>query len=49
VGRLLLQDEGGVSAVDGLIAALIAVVCVETLTTVGNKLSATLVSIAGSL
>jgi len=33
----------------GLIAALIAVVCVEALTTVGTKLSATLASIAGSL
>jgi hypothetical protein len=33
----------------GLIAALIAVVCVEALTTVGTKLSATLVSIAGGL
>ena len=32
-----------------LIAALIAVVCVEALTTVDTKLSATLVSIAGSL
>ena len=33
----------------GLIAALIAVVCVEALTTVDTKLSVTLVSIAGSL
>jgi hypothetical protein len=33
----------------GLIAALIAVVYVETLTTVGTKLSATSVPIAGSL
>jgi hypothetical protein len=32
-----------------LIAALIAIVYVEALTTVGAKLSATLVSIAGSL
>jgi Flp pilus assembly pilin Flp len=32
-----------------LIAVLIAVVCVEALTTVGTKLSTTLVSIAGSL
>jgi hypothetical protein len=31
------------------VAALIAVVCVEALTAVGTKLSATLVSIAGSL
>ena len=33
----------------GLMAPIIAVVCVEALTTVGTKLSATLVSIAGSL
>ena len=40
VARLLLQDERVVSAVEyGLIAALIAVACVEALTTVGTKLS----------
>jgi Flp pilus assembly pilin Flp len=44
------QDERGISASGyGLIVALIAIVCVEALKTVGTQLSATLVSIADSL
>jgi len=49
-GRLLLQGQTlALGAGYGLTAALIVVVWFEALTTVGTKLSATLISIAGSL
>jgi hypothetical protein len=49
-GRFLLQGRTpALGAGYGLIAALIVVVCFEALTTVGTKLTATVISIAGSL
>ncbi len=45
-----LLDEGAATAIEyGLIAALIAVVIITALTTVGTKLKATFTSVSGSL
>ncbi len=46
----LFRDDAGATAIEyGLIAALIAVVIVTAVTTVGTKLSNTFNSVAGSL
>jgi pilus assembly protein Flp/PilA len=46
----LLRDESGATAIEyGLIAALIAVVIIAAVTTVGTKLSATFTSVANAL
>jgi pilus assembly protein Flp/PilA len=48
--KSFLLDESGATAIEyGLIAALIAVVCITTLTTVGNKLNAKFVKISNGL
>jgi pilus assembly protein Flp/PilA len=48
--KLFLRDEGAATAIEyGLIAALIAVVIITALTTVGTKLKATFTSVSGSL
>ena len=45
-----LKDESGATAIEyGLIAALIAVVLVAALTTLGGNLAATFTQISGSL
>jgi pilus assembly protein Flp/PilA len=45
-----LKDESGATAIEyGLIAALIAVVLVAALTTLGNNLSTTLNVVSGKL
>jgi pilus assembly protein Flp/PilA len=45
-----VRDESGATAIEyGLIAALIAVVIITALTTVGTKLSSTFNSVAGKL
>ena len=45
-----VSDESGVTAIEyGLIAALIAVVIIGAVTTVGSNLSTTFSSVAGSL
>jgi len=45
-----LKDESGATAIEyGLIAALIAVVLVAALTTLGTNLSATFAQISGAL
>jgi pilus assembly protein Flp/PilA len=44
------RDESGATAIEyGLIAALIAVVIITAVTTVGTNLSGTFTSVAGSL
>jgi pilus assembly protein Flp/PilA len=44
------RDESGATAIEyGLIAALIAVVIIGAVTTVGTKLSGTFNSVAGSI
>ncbi len=44
------NDESGATAIEyGLIAALVAVVIITALTTLGGNLSATFDSVAGSL
>jgi pilus assembly protein Flp/PilA len=46
----LIRDEEGVTAIEyGLIAALIAVAIIISVTLVGSKLAAVFTSIAGSL
>ena len=46
----LSKDESGVTAIEyGLIAALIAVVCITVWTTIGTRLSTTFNSVASSL
>ncbi|MGH6994172.1 MAG: Flp family type IVb pilin [Stellaceae bacterium] len=46
----LFRDDAGATAIEyGLIAALIAVVIVTAVTTVGTRLSNTFNSVAGSL
>ncbi|MGH6679927.1 MAG: Flp family type IVb pilin [Bradyrhizobium sp.] len=46
----LMQDESGVTAIEyGLIAALIVVVIIGVLTTIGNGLSTKFTSIATNL
>ena len=48
--QAFLKDESGATAIEyGLIAALIAVVIITALTTVGTKLKATFTSVSGSL
>lgn len=48
--RKMLRDENGVTAIEyGLIAALLAVVCIGAFTSVGNALSTTFTGIAGKL
>jgi pilus assembly protein Flp/PilA len=48
--RRIIDDQSGVTAIEyGLIAALIAVVIITAVTTVGTALSGTFSSIAGSL
>jgi pilus assembly protein Flp/PilA len=45
-----IKDQSGVTAIEyGLIAALIAVVIIGAVTTVGTDLSATFTTIAGKL
>ncbi len=45
-----LKDESGATAIEyGLIAALISVVIVTALTTLGSNLSSTFTSVAGSV
>jgi pilus assembly protein Flp/PilA len=45
-----IDDQSGVTAIEyGLIAALIAVVIITAVTTVGTKLSATYTAIAAAL
>ena len=45
-----VRDESGATAIEyGLIAALIAVVIITALTTIGTKLTATFNSVSGSL
>jgi pilus assembly protein Flp/PilA len=46
----LLHDEGGATAIEyGLIAALIAVVIITAVQTVGTNLSSTFTSVANAL
>jgi len=46
----VLRDESGATAIEyGLIAALIAVAAVATMTTVGTNLKAVFSTVAGSL
>ena len=46
----LIKDESGVTAIEyGLIAALIAVVCIAAFTLLGHNLSSTFSTIAGSV
>jgi pilus assembly protein Flp/PilA len=46
----LLRDESGATAIEyGLIAALIAVVIIGAVTTVGTKLSSTFTSVSNAL
>jgi len=48
--RRFVRDEAGVTAMEyGLIAALIAVVIITAVTTVGTNLSATFNTVAGNL
>lgn len=48
--KRFIQDEEGVTAIEyGLIAALIAVVIIAAVTTVGTKLNAIFTNIAASL
>jgi pilus assembly protein Flp/PilA len=48
--RNFMRDESGATAIEyGLIAALIAVVIITAVTTVGNNLSATFQAIAKSV
>jgi pilus assembly protein Flp/PilA len=45
-----VRDESGATAIEyGLIAALIAVVIITALTTIGTKLSATFTSVSAKL
>jgi pilus assembly protein Flp/PilA len=45
-----VADESGVTAIEyGLIAALIAVIIIGAVTTVGSRLSTTFSTVAGSL
>jgi pilus assembly protein Flp/PilA len=45
-----VSDESGVTAIEyGLIAALIAVIIIGAVTTVGTRLSTTFSTVAGSL
>ena len=48
--KKFIREEDGVTAIEyGLIAALIAVVIIAAVTTVGTKLRATFNTVAGSL
>ena len=48
--KRFVRDESGATAIEyGLIAALIAVVIIGALTSIGTKLTTTLNSVAGSL
>jgi pilus assembly protein Flp/PilA len=48
--RRFINDQSGVTAIEyGLIAALIAVVIITAVTTVGTKLSGTFAAVASSL
>jgi pilus assembly protein Flp/PilA len=48
--RRFINDQSGVTAIEyGLIAALIAVVIITAVTTVGTKLSGTFAAVANSL
>lgn len=45
-----VKDESGATAIEyGLIAALVAVVCIGALTTLGTKLSAMFATVSGKL
>lgn len=45
-----VKDDAGVTAIEyGLIAALVAVVCIAVWSTLGHNLSSTFSSVAGSL
>ena len=46
----LMRDEGGATAVEyGLIAALIIVICIAAITTLGTQLNATFGTVASAL
>jgi pilus assembly protein Flp/PilA len=48
--RALIKDERGVTAMEyGLIAALVAVVIIGSVTTLGTKLSTTFATVSGAL
>jgi pilus assembly protein Flp/PilA len=48
--RRFINDQSGVTAIEyGLIAALIAVVIITAVTTVGTKLTSTFTSVGNSL
>jgi pilus assembly protein Flp/PilA len=48
--QLFFRDESGATAIEyGLIAALIAVVIITALATIGTKLSTTFAAIAGRI
>ncbi|MBB4198106.1 pilus assembly protein Flp/PilA [Rhodoblastus sphagnicola] len=48
--RVFLRDESGATAIEyGLIAALISVVAIATLTTVGTKLNAKFIKVSNGL
>ncbi|PPQ27246.1 Flp family type IVb pilin [Rhodoblastus sphagnicola] len=50
VFRVFLRDESGATAIEyGLIAALISVVAIATLTTVGTKLNAKFIKVSNGL
>jgi len=50
LAKRFLRDESGATAIEyGLIAALIAVVIITAVTTVGTKLSGTFTTVAGSI
>jgi pilus assembly protein Flp/PilA len=45
-----VKDESGATAIEyGLIAALVAVICITGLTTLGGKLDALFAAVAGKL
>jgi pilus assembly protein Flp/PilA len=48
--KVFLKNESGATAIEyGLIAALIAVVCIAAMKTIGTKLNTTFTSIGGNL
>jgi len=50
LAKRFLRDESGATAIEyGLIAALIAVVIITAVTTVGTNLSGTFTTVAGSI
>ena len=49
IGRFAANESGATAIEYGLIAALIAVVIISAVTTVGTKLSTTFTTVSGSL